>query len=346
MPYLGYFSMAITISANFRLFKTPDSGKAPSFNYLLYMNKKITLDLANQAYYFKITSAAHAPIFSSVFAIDYFLQLVNKQATVSLYGYCFFPDSLHILLHSETLPSQWLENCLVQYNQWHKDVSGDSGYLFDDDQTQQVLVQPKNLLKALYHVHNMPVSLNLFSTSDQYPHSSYHDYTREQSTQVATNLILSMLSHHSGQREKRFQDYMASSFTNLIPPQLNNHEFYLAYADANYITRAMSNYSQTSELQDDDHYHLWQACLTTLQEVTQLDQNTLLGISRHHNLPEAHFLLAWLFVTVAKGPLYFAANRLATDQTTLQLKINSLSLHHPKAYLRYIANFWQQSTTV
>ncbi len=326
-------------------FRPVASGKALRFNYRLTMNKKICLDLANQAYYFKITNAAHVPIFSSVFAIDYFLQLLNKQASMSLYGYCFFPDSLHILLHSDVSPSQWLETCLVQYNQWHKDVSGDSSYLFDDTQTQQVLVQPKNLVKTLHHVHNMPVARNLCSTSDQYPYSSYHDYTGEQNTQVSTNLILSMLSHHGGQRGKRFQDYMASSLDEHMPFELNNSEFYLAYADASYITRAMSTYSQMDELQDEDHHHLWQECLTALISVTQLDQKTLLGISRHHNLPEAHFLLAWLFVTVAKGPLYFAANRLAKDQATLKLKINSLSLHHPKAYLRYIANYWQQSTT-
>jgi len=300
--------------------------------------------LADQAYYFKITSTADAPIFSSVFAIDYFLQILNKPSTINLYGYCFFPDSLHMLVHSEVPPSQWLENCLVKYNQWHKDISGDSGYLFDDEQTQQVLIQPKNLVKALRHVHNMPVARNLCSTSDQYPYSSYHDYTGEQNTQVATNLILSMLSHHGGQRGKRFQDYMASSLPEPTPSKLNNNEFYLAYADSNYITRSMSAYQQTDELQDEDHHQLWQECLTALKNATQLDQKTLLGISRHHSLPEAHFLLAWLFVNVAKGPLHFAANRLTKDQATLQLKINSLSLHHPKAYLRYIANFWQQST--
>mgnify|MGYP006939821162 CR=1 FL=1 len=128
--------------------------------------------------------------------------------------------------------------------------------------------------------------------------------------------------------------------------QLDNNEFYLAYADASYITRAMADYGEDTGADiENDHQQLWQACLTALNHVTQLDQKTLMGISRHHNLPEAHYLLAWLFVKVAKGPLYFAAKRLSKDQTTLQLKINSLSLHHPKAYLRYIANFWQQSIT-
>ena len=311
------------------------------------MNKKISLDLANQPYYLQVSSSAHLPIFSSVFAIDYFLQLLNQQANIELYGYCVFPNNLHLLIHSKVAPSHWLETCLVQYNQWHNDISGDSGYLFDDTQTQQILIQPKFLVKALRHVHNLPVARKLCSTSDQFLYSSYHDYTGKQHTQVKTALILTMLSHHSGQRGKRFEDYMSSKQP-LTSKQdsLDNNEFYLAYADSGYITRAMSDYGQ--DISDDiekDHSQLWQACLTALNDVTQLDQKTLMGISRHHNLPEAHYLLAWLFVKVAKGPLYFAAKRLSKDQTTLQLKINSLSLHHPKAYLRYIANFWQQSIT-
>ena len=327
------------------------AGKQLTFNYLYYMDKKISLDLANQNYYLQVSSSAHVPIFSSVFAIDFFLSLLKKQSNIEIYGYCFFPEQLHILVHSKVPPSQWLETCLVEYNQWHSAISDESGYLFDDQKGKQVLIQPKFLVKALHFIHNLPVTRRLCSSSEQFLYSSYHDYTGTQTTGVITSGILSTISHHSGQQSKRFEDYMATTQPPCVKAnegkqELVNHEFYFALADSSYITHSMSEYGQVySEDIEKDYRFLWQECLSILSDITQLDQKTLLGVRRHHNLPEAHFLLAWLFVKVAKGPLYFAAKQLAKDQATVQLKINSLTLHHPKAYLRYIADFWQQSTT-
>ncbi len=327
------------------LFKAIYSGKRQPISYFLDMDKKISLDLAKHHYYIQIESSAHTPIFSSVFAIDFLIQFLSKQAAINLYGYCFFPNKLHLLVLSQDKPSTWLEPCLVQYNQWHQQVNNESGYLFDDEKIKQILIQPKYLNKALRHIHNLPVTNKLCSTCDQYSYSSYHDYIGQQSTHVSTSTILAMLSHHSGQRNRRFQDYMASHKPEKAQ-QFDNgsHDYYLAYADSNYLTRAMSQYNQPYQVDvEQSCLTSWQKCLTVLSQVTQLEHNTLLGVTRHHNLPEAHYLLAWLFVNVAKGPLYFAAKNLSIDETTLQLNIKSIVLHHPKAYLRYIADSWQQS---
>ncbi|MEH6344958.1 MAG: hypothetical protein V7785_07735 [Bermanella sp.] len=311
------------------------------------MDKKIGLDLANQHYYIQISSSAHTSIFSSVFAMDYLLQLLQKQESIELYGYCFFPDKIHLLVLSKTQPSNWLEFLLVQYSQWHQEISSDSGYVFDDENCQLVLVQPKFLRRTLHHVHNLPVTNKLCSTCDQYLYSSYHDYLDNQDTGINTNPILTLLSPHSAQRVRRFHDYMAGNKSgNDKKIEQGNHDYYLAYADTAYLTRAMSSYHQPYSQDIEKHLKsLWQKCVLTLTEITQLESNTVLGISRHHSLPDAQFLLAWLFINVAQGPVYYASKCLAVDEATLQLKIKSITLHHPKSYLQHISLAWHESAT-
>ncbi len=309
------------------------------------MDKKISLDLANQHYYVQIPSSSHGAIFSSVFAIDYLLSLLQKQSGIELYGYCFFPDKIHLLLHSETPLSTWLEPCLVEYNQWHQETSGESGYVFDDENGQVTLVQPKYLGKALHHVHNLPVTNKMCSTCDQYLYSSYFDYTGQQNTGVIIEPIMALLSPHCGQRNRRFLDYMATPQpTNTQKFEQGNHDYYLAYADSIYLTRIMSHYqfSAFSENIDQHLANLWQQCLNILIDITALEKSALLGVSRHHSLPDAHFLLAWLFVDIAGGPVYYASKYLAIDETTLQLKIKSIPIHHPKPFLSRITSSWHE----
>jgi hypothetical protein len=310
------------------------------------MNKKISLDLAQQHYYLHIPSAQQQALFHCVFAYDALLQTLEQHEDVELYGYCLFADSLHLLVLSHKNPSHWLEAWLMNFNQWHQDTSKSTGYLFDDDQIQQVLIQPKNLCKTLRHIHYLPVQNKLCSSPEQFLYSSYHDYTADQQTGVNTAAILTQLSPHYGQRLRRFHDYMA------IPNSENkeffeqgNHDYYLAYADAHFVTQARARYQQTlSDTPESELLERWQACIANLVEFHKLEPEYWLGQQRHHSLPDAHFILAWLFTEITHGPLYIAAKQLGIDEATLKLKINSIHLHHPAKYLRYIEQSWKSAT--
>lgn len=312
------------------------------------MENKINLDLPNQHYYLHVPSHANQALFSSVFAYDALLETLKNQPSIELLGYCLLPNSLNILVFSKTEPSQWLDPWLMSFNQWHQNNSGDSGYLFNDDKKYQLLIQPRFLSKALKCVHNLPLDNKLCSRPDQFLYSSYHDYMGTQATGVQTNRVLAALSPHNGQRIRRFEDYMLSAKEQKHNPlTTGTHDFYFAYADRSYITKAMSSYAHNQDLESErKNQLLWQDCLSNLSEITQLDSHTLLGVRRHHSLPDAHFLLAWLYIEVAKGPLFMAAKHLGLDEITLKLNIKSIQLHHPESYLRYIASSWQTSSKV
>ena len=309
------------------------------------MDKKISLDLAQQHYYFQIPSAQQ-PLFRCVFAYDALLKSLEQHPDIDLYGYCLFSDSLHLLILSHKPPSHWLEAWLMAYNQWHQDISNETGYLFDDEHIQQVLIQPKHLCKTLRHIHYLPVHHKKCSSAEQFLYSSYHDYTGTQNTGVNVTPILALLSPHYGQRLRRFHDYMGVA--NQEKHDLfntGNHDYYLAYADAHYLMQARASYqAKLNETPESEYLSIWQHCLQNLVQNSELETEYWTGQQRHHSLPDAHHLLAWLFTQVANGPLYFAAKQLSMDEATLKLKINSIHLHHPAKYLRYIERSWKTAT--
>lgn len=321
-------------------------GKTRWVDYFLTMDKKISLDLAQQHYYLQIPSVSQQPLFSSVFAYDALLHSLEQHPDVELYGYCLFPHALHLLVLSHKAPSTWLEAWLMSYNQWHQETSGGSGYLFDDEHIHQVLIQPRYLCKALRHIHYLPVKSRLCSSPEQFLYSSYQDYIGTQDTGVDTKPLLAELSPHYGQRLRRFHDFMAVSNMEADSNfNVGNHDYYLALADNHYLTQARATYqAQYKPILESEHLQTWQRCIQILSQHHNLPSEYWLGIQRHHSLPDAHFILAWMFVKVAKGPLYVASKQLGIDEATLKLKINSVKLHHPNAYLRYIAQSWNTTT--
>ncbi len=312
------------------------------------MEKKISLDLAQNIYYFHVPAAAHKALFSSVFAIDQLLLILLKDDRIDLHGYCFFDHSLHIVVKCHDKPSLWLEPFLMRYNQWHQSTSGDSGYLFNDLSTRTILVQPKQLPKVIRYLHQLPMLKKIASTASQYLYSSYHEYLKPLPNDLIKDpLVLTLLSPHSGQRIRRYQNYMDQriSHTELRHMLEGNLPFHFAIAEDGFLTRVMTQYElNREEIGHQELNDLWQRCVDTLSRLIHLDESTVLGKSRHHSMPDAHHLLAWLFVNVAKGPTKYAAKWLSVDEETLQLNIRSVQLHHPSSFLRYIIEHWGQQS--
>ncbi len=309
------------------------------------MDKKISLDQAHQIYYFSIPAAGHQTLFPSVFAIDYFIDALTADEHTTTYGYCLFDDEIHLLLECQEKPSLWLDPFLMNVNQWHQNVTGDSGYLFNDTAISRVLIQPKYAHKALQCLHQLPVWRKKAAVPDAYLYSSYQAYLQDHASDLNTDFILSLISQHRGLRKRRFEDFMKTPISERERAQFvqGNHNFYYAYADESYVTRALARYvAPETTSHEQDLASLWENCITVLARVTEFEKEVLLGVARNHVMPDAHYVLAWLFVTVAKGPVYYVAKQLNQDETTITLNLRSVELHHPASFLRYLANRWQQ----
>jgi len=310
------------------------------------MDKKISLDQAHQIYYFCIPAAGHQSLFPSVFAIDYFIDTLLADTNSTTYGYCLFEDEIHLLLECEDKPSLWLDPFLMNVNQWHQMVTGDSGYLFNDTTVSRVLIQPKFAHKALHYLHQLPVIRKKAALPQGYLYSSYPAYLSDEPSALNTDFIHSLISHHRGLRKRRFEDFMQAPLSEKERRQMStgNHSFYYAYAEESYVTRALSQYThEQTETQYQNVTGTWENCINLLARITEFEREVLLGTARNHLMPDAHYVLAWLFVTVAKGPVYHVAKQLQQDETTINLNIRSVSLHHPASFLRYVAQRWQQT---
>lgn len=304
------------------------------------MDKKITLDKSGHCYYLHLPVSGHASLFPNVFAYDVFLDHLYQRSDMHLYGYCLLTDSVHLLFKAELPPSQWLDGVLLGYLQWYQGCTGDSAYLFNDDERKLVLIQPKYLPETLKYIHHIPLIRKLCSQINQYPYTSYEDYLGRRPSRLSKERILSLISPHNGQRVRRFDDYMhGQAKVSQQYIEEGKDAFYLAYADRHYVTQALSAYNEKST-EEYEHWAkaTWQVCIEQLSSCTGLDHPTLLGIRRHHTLPDAHFLLAWLYVEVAQGPIYMAAKQLGLDEATVRFNIKSIHLHHPDAYLRYLGH--------
>lgn len=92
------------------------------------MEKKISLDQAQQVYYLTIPAVGHQHLFPSVFAIDHIINTLKNDDNIELYGYCLFDDEIHLLLECREKPSLWIDPFLMHFNQWHQNLTGDTGY--------------------------------------------------------------------------------------------------------------------------------------------------------------------------------------------------------------------------
>lgn len=309
------------------------------------MEKKISLDQAEQVYYLHIPASGHQHLFPSVFAIDHFLAMLKDDSGIDLYGYCLFDDEIHLLLTCYEKPSLWLDPFLMRVNQWHQNVTGDSGYLFNDTEIHRVLIQPKYTAKTLRYIHQLPVMRKITALPEAFLYSSYHAYLKEECEEVHSDFILSLISHQRGLRLRRYEVFMNEPIgeSEQIRFARGNHPFYFAFADEPFITRILSNYvSSNAQSTDKDLSSLWTNCMNMLSRITEFDEDVLMGTARNHGMPDAHYVLAWLFVNVANGPVYHVAKLFKQDETTISLNIRSVELHHPAAFLRYITQRWHQ----
>lgn len=300
------------------------------------MNDKISLDLANHYYLLCLPGTQGQLLFPSVFAYDVFLHQLENIEGIRIHAYALFPESAVLLVHCGSAPSLWIDRFLLTYNTWYQEVTGYSGFVFDDQHQECQLVQPRLLPRLVKYVHHIPVKQKYCTAPQQYTYSSFHDYMSVRNTGVEINTVLSTISPHFGQRVRRFFDYMTDTTRDI--DTIKTHEYYHAYADQAYLAKALSQYQSRKHIEyDDSHWHpIWDNCLHQLSELLDIKEGYLTGRSRHHHFVDAHFLMAWCFINCFGGPVYYAAKQLDYDETSIRLNLKGIELHHHAQFLQNI----------
>lgn len=306
------------------------------------MQNKILLNQPQQSYYLCLPAARDRQIFHSVFAFDALLRYCTTQDDFSLRAYCLFQDAVHLLIHAHQQPDLLMDKIMLQHSQWHQQTFNEPGYLFNDQASARVLIQPRYLPEVVRCLHQLPVQNRLCATPALYPYSSYCDYTEKNPSGVKLDkeLICTLISAVKTQRIKRIEDYMAQPAKFSAALQHGTHAYYQAIADGPFITQLLSQYPSERKGSSLDWIAQWDKTLVFLSTLLHTDEFTCLRGGRNSHLADTHYLLAWLYHQVQGGPIEMAATALQTDVQSLQLNINAIHLHHPARFLRYIAQSW------
>ncbi|MCP5326327.1 MAG: hypothetical protein H7A09_08370 [Oceanospirillaceae bacterium] len=307
------------------------------------MENKILLNQRQQSYYLCLPAARDRQIFHSVFAYDALLRYCSNHPDFTLQAYCLFQDEVHLLIHTHQQPDLLMDKIMLSHSQWHQQNINQPGYLFDDQATSRVLVQPRYLPEIVRAVHQLPVQRRLCATPALYAYSSYGDYLdiATPGAQLDKELISTMICAVKTQRLRRLEDFMAQPAKySAAQLKTGNHAYYYALADAPFITQLLSQYPQEPRANQTDWIAQWDKTLVFLSELLHTDEFTCLRGGRNSHLADTHYLLAWLFHQLQGGPIEIAATALETDVQSLLLNINAIHLHHPARFLRYIEQSW------
>ena len=137
----------------------------------------------------------------------------NLHNEIKLLCYCLMPNHFHLLFQQTTEDGvskimKQISNAYTQYfNQKYKRVGG----LFQGVFKSVLIENDEQLLYLSHYIHLNPIKANLIQDLENYKWSSYHSYTKDNSTLCDKSFILNQL--------ESVENYKKS-----IQDQINFHE--------------------------------------------------------------------------------------------------------------------------
>ncbi|KPU27206.1 transposase [Caloranaerobacter sp. TR13] len=141
-----------------------------------------------------------------------FIELLKKYKEVSkyeLYAFCIMDNHVHILIKEGKEPlSKVMKRIGVSYVYWYNSKYERKGHLFQDRYKSEPVEDDKYLLTVIRYIHQNPLKAGIVDKIDQYQWSSYHEYIKNTSKVVDTQLILGMFANKKEQAIQRYKELM------------------------------------------------------------------------------------------------------------------------------------------
>lgn len=159
-------------------------------------------------YLFRNTDSRH-PIFSKPEEYARFgvlLRTALATADAKLLGYCWLPESLHMVLEIGDRPvSNFMRDLIWRYsrNSWQREAEDRPWFR---ERYRSTLIQPETHLELLIrHIHYLALRSGLTKDLDSYPYSSHGAYSgRAPGSPVYTRKLLRLLGCHGADRTPYF----------------------------------------------------------------------------------------------------------------------------------------------
>lgn len=110
-----------------------------------------------------------------------FIDTIGYYKTISgysLYGYCLMDNHVHLLLReaNESM-SMGIKRISSSFVHWYNQKYNRCGHLFQERYKSEVVENDSYFLTVLRYIHQNPVKAGIVKRMEQYPWSSYREYT-------------------------------------------------------------------------------------------------------------------------------------------------------------------------
>ncbi len=127
-----------------------------------------------------------------------FLEKIRKYKKISgykVFSYCLMSNHIHLLMKEETESlSTAFRRIGASYVYWYNWKYGRVGHLFQDRYKSEVVENDAYLLTVMRYIHQNPVKAGIVKDMQEYPWSSYHEYSLQKQDICDAELPLSLFS--------------------------------------------------------------------------------------------------------------------------------------------------------
>ncbi len=139
------------------------------------------------------------------------LKDVKKEKAFEIYTYCLMSNHVHLLIHENEIGdiSNIMQRLLTRYAGWYNKKYLRSGTLFGDRYKSEPVEKDSYLLSLVRYIHQNPKKARLVTKLEDYPWSSYCDYTSNSIKKdlVEISYILKTLSQDQNEAVRGFIEF-------------------------------------------------------------------------------------------------------------------------------------------
>lgn len=207
------------------------------------MSRLPSLDIPDAVYYVQLQDSGHEPTFASRQAftalIDAF-QMWTRNSGARLLGFCFLPDTAHMLVRTS---SQGIESdlnaLLVEFAEFTHGEANTTSHVkngFGQKRLTTLLDPTHYLLPVAHQLHWLPVTCGLVPTPQAYPWSSHRLYLSDHPPQwLYTQDIFNQVGNHRASRLRRYERFIDNDKPPTVDWVEGVHSEYRALASDSFI---------------------------------------------------------------------------------------------------------------
>ncbi len=140
------------------------------------------------------------------------IKKAKEETKAEIYAYCFMTNHVHLFLKESTLGdiSKIMSKILSHYATWFNIKYQRSGALFSNRYKSEAVEDERYYLGLIRYIHQNPLKAGIVQTIEEYPYSSYTEYTGDVCDFTNIDFTLNMLNEERDIAITQFREFHKS----------------------------------------------------------------------------------------------------------------------------------------